>query len=266
MTDKADNLKKIIKELQEKLSSNVDKIGKARDILKSRTPTMTVERARDIERNKNRLLKEIKNIKSEALNIKNEENSYNDMIDNVEALIEEKLSRITKHEKQIERDNFASKHFSYIYKAYNDRSKIKSFVFQEHIPFINERLNYYLDIFNLDVRIELTNALGIKNSNMWGYEFESGGERKRTDIAFMLAMFDFHESIYGRQSNILVLDEVDGRMDTEGIEALISIIKNDLAHRVESIFIISHRDIMFDVFPDEIKVMRSDRFSQLLLN
>jgi len=100
-------------------------------------------------------------------------------------------------------------------------------------------------------------------SNMWGYEFESGGERKRTDVAFMLAMFDFHEQMYGRQCNVLVLDEVDGRMDDDGIDSLISVIKNDLANRVETILVISHRNLMFDTFPKEIKVVRTKRQSRL---
>lgn len=80
----------------------------------------------------------------------------------------------------------------------------------------------------------------------------------------MLAMFDFHEQMYGRQCNLLVLDEVDGRLDDDGIDSLINIIKNDLAPKVETILIISHRNLMHDTFPRELKVTRTDRFSQIL--
>jgi DNA repair exonuclease SbcCD ATPase subunit len=96
---------------------------------------------------------------------------------------------------------------------------------------------------------------------MWGYEFESGGERKRTDVSFMFAMFDLHERMYGRQSNIVVLDEVDGRMDDDGVASLINIIKNDIANKVESVLVISHKNLMKDVFDKEIHVKRTDRFS-----
>ena len=74
-------------------------------------------------------------------------------------------------------------------------------------------------------------------------------------------MFDLHEQMYGRQCNVLILDEVDGRMDDDGIESLINIIKNDLSSRIESILIISHRNMMQDVFPKELLVKRSNRFS-----
>ena len=79
----------------------------------------------------------------------------------------------------------------------------------------------------------------------------------------MLAIFDFHEQVYGRQSNILVLDEIDGRLDEEGIESLVDIIKNDLAHKVETILIISHRNNMKDTFDHEIQVSRFNRLSSL---
>jgi DNA repair exonuclease SbcCD ATPase subunit len=98
---------------------------------------------------------------------------------------------------------------------------------------------------------------------MWGYEYQSGGERKRTDLAFMLASYDFYEVMYGRQCNLMVLDEVDGRMDEDGIEGLISIIRNDLSSRIDNILIISHRNQMFDVFDRELKVKRINRFSIL---
>lgn len=166
------------------------------------------------------------------------------------------------HLRQIERLNILSKHYYYIQKAYSDRTKIKSNVLADHVPFVNERLKHYLEVFGLDVHIELTPALGIK-SNLWGYEFESGGERKRTDVALMFAMFDLHESIYGRQCNVMVLDEVDGRMDEDGVNGLIDIVKNDIAGRAEAILVISHKDGMRDVFPKEITVVRQDRISAI---
>ncbi len=98
---------------------------------------------------------------------------------------------------------------------------------------------------------------------MWSYAFESGGERKRTDVAFMLATYDFHEHMYGRQCNILVLDEVDGRLDDDGIDSLINVIKTDLAPRVETILIVSHRNNMYDTFSRQICIERKNRFSSI---
>lgn len=242
-----------------KISRNIQM---SQDLVKSKRPKMTLQEARNIHSNYASISRNISVMESQASNILNDTNNYDTMIVEYESKIYSLRNNITTMQKNIERDDYLAKHFSYIHKVYNDRTKIKSYVFQDHIPFINDRLNHYLEVFGLDVKIELTNSLSI-SSNMWGYDFESGGERKRTDVAFMLAMFDFHENMYGRQSNVLVLDEVDGRMDDDGIDALINIIKNDLTSKVESILVISHRDMMFDTFSKEIKVIRDDRFSRI---
>ena len=82
----------------------------------------------------------------------------------------------------------------------------------------------------------------------------------------MLSCNDFYEVMYGRQCNLMVLDEVDGRMDEDGIEGLINIIRNDLLARVDNVLVISHRNQMFDAFDREIKVKRVNRLSMLIGN
>jgi DNA repair exonuclease SbcCD ATPase subunit len=249
------------------LEAILAKIKRAKEILKEKSPETTMPDARGTHERWDRHDKEINRLKAEAKNIATEENPHTETITDTIKRQEKCKTDIEEAEADIKRTEYLNRHFHYIYKAWNDRTKIKSFVFKEHIPYINRRLKHYLDVFGLDVQIELTPALGIK-SNMWGYEFESGGERKRTDVAFMLAMFDFHEQMYGRQSNVLVLDEVDGRLDDDGIDSLINVIKNDLTPKVETVMVISHRNMMHDIFPRELRVKRTGTdefrgFSQL---
>lgn len=238
------------------------KISQANAILVSKKPDMTVNAANELHTQWKRHDDAVKRYTDSAKTIATEEDPNVGIITRAEARRAQLADELQTAEANIEKDNFLENHYSYIHRVYTDRTKIKSYVFQDHIPLINQRLRHYLDVFDLDVRIELTSSLGI-SSNLWGYEFESGGERKRTDVAFMLAMFDFHQIMYGRQCNILVLDEVDGRLDDDGIDALINIIKNDLAPKVESILVISHRNLMFDTFPHEIRVVRENRMSRL---
>lgn len=257
-----ESLEDIINKCKEKIKNNSTLISNAEKILNDRKPSMTIEEANRLIESHKRIENEIKKLNESIENVKNEGNPHIESLNQIDLKLKKYEDKLADIAKESERSDFLYKHYHYIYKAYNDRSKIKSYIFRDHLPFINSRLKHYLEIFGLDVKIEMTDALGI-SSNMWGYEFESGGERKRTDVAFMLAMFDFHEQMYGRQCNILVLDEVDGRLDDDGIDALIKIIKNDLAHRVESILIISHRNMMFDTFNKEMRVIRKNRFSYL---
>lgn len=242
-------------QLQQSAKDVASKIDKAKELLQDKTPDITLNDAAAIIERWNIHDKDVQRHMSLAKEIETEDNPHKDSIAKTEQLQKDLMVKLEQAEKEIEKLDYLNRHYQYVYKAWSDRTKIKSFIFKEHIPFINERLKHYLNVFGLDIQIELTPALGI-SSNLWGYEFESGGERKRTDVAFMLSMFDFHEQMYGRQSNLLVLDEVDGRLDDDGIDSLINIIKNDLSPKVESVLIISHRNMMHDTFARELVVKR----------
>jgi DNA repair exonuclease SbcCD ATPase subunit len=235
-------------------------ISNAQELLENKKPDTNMIEAKSLHDQYERHDKEINRLKKQLEDIQSEDNPHTSTINSMQ----EQINNLKEEKKEIKKDMGRNailySHYNYIYRVYNDRNKIKSHVFEEHIPYINDRLKHYLGVFGLDIQISLTKSLSV-SSNMWGYEFQSGGERKRTDVAFMLAMFDLHEQMYGRQCNVLVLDEVDGRMDDDGIESLINIIKNDLSSRIESILIISHRNMMQDVFPKELLVKRSNRFS-----
>ncbi len=239
-------------------------IQKTQVLATERMPQITVRDAQSLHEAWTRHDQAAARLRLQADVVTKESNPHENSTEALEARLATCQQTIQKFNKEIEQFELLNKYYHYIYRAYNDRTRIKSFIFREHVPFINGRLKHYLDVFGLDVQIELTDSLDIK-SNLWGYKYESGGERMRTNVAFMLAVFDFHEHMYGRQCNIMVLDEVDGRLDEYGIEAFINIIKDDLASRAETIFIVSHRSQMADVFPHELHIKRQNRFSTLQL-
>ena len=262
---KSDELEKNKSELpsREAVYSQIDAaILKASEFLSSKKPSIAVDTVKAYIDNKNNILKQIEVCKNNILIISSEPVPVADSLDELNSSINRINSEIDDLKiKIIEIENKVL-HLEYIKKAYSDRNKIKSYVLANHIPFINERLDYYLDVFGLDVKIRLNNSLGI-DSNSWGYDFQSSGERRRTDVAMMLATYDMHEQLYGRQCNVLVLDEVDGQMDQSGIDSLIHIIKNDLSMRIGTTFVISHRDTMQNVFGSEIIVRKRGSFSYL---
>lgn len=249
-------------ETRERYKAALATITQLETLLAAKIPTMTMRDAESIHNQYKQYEREALRLRQMADGILAEENPHGGSVAIARQRIEECGTETATLEDSIARQEMLNKHYFYIHKAYNDRAKIKSFVFRDHVPFINGRLKHYLDVFGLDIQLELTDSLSIK-TNMWDYEFQSGGERKRTDVAFMLATFDFHEHMFGRQCNVLVMDEVDGRLDNDGIDSLINIIKNDIAHRVETLLVISHRENMRDTFNREIRVTRTNRFSKL---
>jgi len=254
----SEDKKRLIKE-KEDLEATLEKVKKK---VESNKPDMTVKEATAKNSQKKTLLDAAAKSIKEAEGALNEPNMHVKVASDLKCDIISQDEKAKAERRNIDNYNIVYKHLDYIYKAYSDRRKIKSFLISRHRPFFNSRLHYYLEMFGLDVRLSLTDSLAL-TSNLWGYNMQSGGERSRTDLSFMFAVYDLDEGIHGRQSNILVLDEPDKGLDSAGIQALINIIQNNLAVRFESIFVISHNRCFRDVFPHQAFVERSDRFSYL---
>jgi DNA repair exonuclease SbcCD ATPase subunit len=70
----------------------------------------------------------------------------------------------------------------------------------------------------------------------------SGGEKKRLSVALVLALADCVPD--KKKSNMLILDEIDANLDTEGQHLFGTELLPGLKERYESIFVISHSEGM----------------------
>ena len=242
-----------------KLSELVETV---RSKLKDNTPETTVAEAISQNARLNTINEAAANARKEAEKILSEQNTHTAVIESLTREISTKQIAIADAERDLGNYDIIYKHLTYIYKSYSDRRKIKSHLISRHKGVFNARLHHYLDLFDLDIRISLTDTLGIE-SNLWGYDFQSGGERGRTDLAFMFAVFDLHNGIHGQQCNVLVLDEPEKALDEYGRNVLIGIIKDDLSSRFETVFVISHNSCFYDVFPHQLTIERVDRLSHI---
>jgi exonuclease SbcC len=244
------------------ISKFSETIAQARSLVEKKKPAQTVEEAKrhnnEVERRQKAVVNQLKNIQT----IDKETNHYtktiNDTVtrvDNLKAEIDAVLIDLKVIDETI-------LHHNYIYKAYSDRRKVKRILLAEYIPYLNSRIAHYLTKFELDIKIEFTDGLAVK-SNVWDYEFFSGGERKRVDVAMMLAVYDLYTVMYGKQCNVVVLDEVDGRLDKHGARVLSEIIRDEIAEVADAVLVISHRFDMRGAFQSELQVVRSDGFSKI---
>jgi len=254
--------KKQIEEIMVLIADLEGKLKTNKDALERHKPEYTLEQVKRFKAQKAKYVENIKGLIAKIKALRVAENPYKKKHEDLLVKIEDTSAVLIKHKTGLARQQTLYKHLMYIYKAYNDKNKLKSLIYKEFVPAFNNRLKKYLEILKMDIIITLNDNLSMSSSS-WGYDYMSGGERKRIDLAFMFTLYDMHEYLHGRQCNILVLDEVDGRLDDEGVESFISIIKNEIAPRVETIFVISHRPEMHDVFEREIKVVRKGRFSVL---
>jgi len=208
---------------------------------------------------------EINYLTEEIKKKQKEPNPHRQPIQQLQQLIAERQQQLQEIEHKITKMDLLLTHTAYLKSMYSDKNKLKSLILTDLIPFLNERLAYYLEAMGMDTVIQFTQALQLK-SDKWNYEYFSGGERKRMDVAVMFALYDLHTAIYGHQCNIVVLDEIDGRLDTQGIEAFVDVIWKDFAKKddaPDATIIISHKKEMIDQFPTRIVVSKEDAFSSI---
>lgn len=158
--------------------------------------------------------------------------------------------------------------FEYIRRSYHDRNKMKMFLMSGIIPNLNKRIEYYLNAFECDLNLKFTPTLAVETTR-WDYDLHSGGQQKRIDLAVMFALYDVYIAMYGKQCNVMVLDEIDGSLDSSGVKSFVDIIQSDFAgdrsDKPDTILIVSHKTEMVDQFSSHVIVTQdSDGFSHIL--
>jgi DNA repair exonuclease SbcCD ATPase subunit len=241
-------------------------IDKATQKVTAAIPSITVDDALEYESQKKLLKQSIEDLNKQIKTANDQQNPY---IESQNMLLDQEKNakqRIIQATATRDKLDTLFAHLSYIRAAYKDRKRIKKFILSNLIPILNKRIQYYLEAFDCEFAMEFTPTLSILPSK-WDYTLCSGGERKRIDMAVMFALYDLYIYMHGQQCNIMVLDEIDGRLDSEGIESFIDIINNDFCGESETkpkpstILVISHRPEMLDAFPSKILVKKRQGFS-----
>jgi len=258
--DKLDDSRKKI----HTINSMLDKINLT---LANKRPHVTIAEANLVIQKHESIKNTINNLDQEKTRIKDEQNPYIGTISKIKDNITVNEIKYKDLDDKTTKKDILIKHYSYIKKAYSDKGKIKGLILNGMIPVLNNRLRYYLDQFGFEiVDLEFNNLLELESSK-WDYTSCSGGERQCLDLALMFALYDMNALQYGRQSNLMVLDEVDGRLDASYVERLASVIVDDLskqgATRPSTVLVVSHKNDMFDAFPTKIVVRKENGFSHV---
>mgnify|MGYP003627872003 CR=1 FL=1 len=185
-------------------------------------------------------------------------------VETVESAVAEKKVSVAAYKEDLQYLEFWKKGFS--------RQGIRSFMLDRVIPFLNERVNKYLGIltdggiqveFNAvkklasgeyreNFHVAVTNTRAAQT-----YEGNSGGEKRRIDLAVSLAINDLIAGRAGKRFNILLLDEVFENIDETGTYYVVKVLE-ELARSRSSVFVITHQDSLSDYFHNEIEVHRLD--------
>jgi len=125
--------------------------------------------------------------------------------------------------------------------AFSEKGLIK-YVIRNVLQFFNEKSNYYLSyLTDNKYFIEFDEELIEKittNGGFIHYISLSGGEKRKINLAILLAMKDLLHLTDSEDSNLLFFDEVAENIDKEGIAGLYQLLQE--IKKDKTIFIITH--------------------------
>lgn len=215
----------------------------------------------------------INELKTNITTLENEINNYNEeSTKNYENLIEDCDKEIIKYnkeneelQKQInileEKIGIASHCSSLISKEF------KNYLLKSAVEFLNSKLEYYSNLlFSNDTDkikfVQEGNKLDICLGDAL-FESLSGGEKRKVDIAIMLAQKDLANNMSNTYSNILILDEITDGLDSKSIDIVTSILMN-VSKDISSMFVVSHKDTVIGHDSQIIVVKGKDRISHIM--
>jgi len=145
---------------------------------------------------------------------------------------------------------------------------LKTHFFSKLIPILNEKVNEYLDLFELPLTIEFDEYMNaiintIRDKDI-SYNTFSEGEKKRLDVSVLLSFIDTAKIINNWGCNLLIFDELfDNSIEPEGLDIIIDVIKGMVINDPDlSIFLISFREISIE-FDNLYKAEKKNGFSTI---
>ena len=202
-----------------------------------------------------------------------------DLESEVQRLTEQLANRNTEHEKletfkdnlKTTFDTLASKkdeidYLDFSYSLLKDGG-VKTKIIKKYLPLINQQVNRYLQMmdfyinFTLDEEFNETVQSPIHED--FSYASFSEGEKMRIDLALLFTWREVARMKNSVSTNLLIMDEVfDSSLDGFGTDEFLKIVR--FVIKDANIFIISHKESLYDKFESVIKFEKVKGFSRMI--
>jgi len=142
--------------------------------------------------------------------------------------------------------NNVKDHQDFLYKLLTNKdSFIRKRIIEQNLQYLNSRLAYYLTKLGLPHEVQFQPDLTVEITELGrdlDFDNLSRGERNRLILGLSWSFRDVFESM-NTPINFMAIDElIDSGMDTNGVDASLSVLKKIERERGKNIFLISHRD------------------------
>jgi DNA repair exonuclease SbcCD ATPase subunit len=172
----------------------------------------------------------------------------------LDSLMEEKSKILSKIDVQ-----------QYVIEMFKD-SGIKALIVGEFIPLMNQKINEYLEKFDLFVDFsldsEFNETIKSRHRDAFSYNSFSEGEKQRIDLAILFAWRSIAMERNSAATNIIIFDEtLDQSLDADAVDGFTEILE-DIGNDIH-VFVVSHKDMVPEVFDRWIKVEKKNDFAVL---
>lgn len=145
--------------------------------------------------------------------------------------------------------------------------EIKADIIKQYLPFLNAKINEYLEALNLfigfeiDEHFEVTmNANERKNQTLFSL---SSGQRARINLAINLALIEVGSLKSSIQCNLFTCDEIFESLSAQGVEEAILMMKTKFPDT--NLFVVTQRNEEFaEYFENRIHVALRDGFTKIV--
>jgi len=146
-------------------------------------------------------------------------------------------------------------------------SGVKKTIIKKYLPLINQQVNRYLQMMDFYINFtldeEFNESIESPIHEDFSYASFSEGEKMRIDLALLFTWREIAAYKNSTNTNLLIMDEVfDSSLDGSGNEDFLKIIR--FVIKGANIFVISHKEGMFDKFDNVIKFEKIKGFSRIM--
>lgn len=146
-------------------------------------------------------------------------------------------------------------------------SGIKASIVKEYLPILNKLINKYLIEFEFFVNFELdenfNETIKSRGRDEFSYMSFSEGEKKRIDVAILLAFRQIASTKNSAKINLLISDEVDGGLDGVALEKFVSLMTEGIDANVWVISHVLSNTELVNMFEAQANVKKIGDFSTL---
>lgn len=157
-------------------------------------------------------------------------------------------------------------HQNFLLKLLTDKNSfLRRRIINQTIPFLNGRLNHYTRTLGLPHVVKFDADMSCTVSE-FGRELDFGnlsaGEKKRVNTSMALAFRDVLHHLHAR-TNLLLIDELDGALDQNGIDAIVRVLKEKSRDEDMSVFVISHHPSIQGRLDRNLRIVKEQGFSRV---